>query len=366
MSRNPVILHAAEPSAEPASAPASPDPRRVAVSPETLARAAALLQNDQVCAFPTETVYGLGGNALSTTAIERIYALKGRPKYNPLIVHVADAAAAERLAAAWPEVARRLARRFWPGPLTLVVPRGAAVPAIVSAGLPTLALRVPAHPVALALLQAAGLPLAAPSANRSESVSPTTAAHVLRSLPAVPLVLDGGPCRLGIESTVVDLTTTPPRLLRPGALPLRVLLEELPELVLPATAESLGEAGARPLRDAGDEQAPRPSPGMLSRHYAPRAPLRLLSPQPAAVLEPQILALPAPRGLLTYRPLPELQSHFVHIEQLAEDPQAFAADLYAALHRLDESGVASIAALAPPAGLDFHAITDRLRRAAAP
>lgn len=338
--------------------------RLVAVGPEALLQAAALLQAEQVCAFPTETVYGLGGSALSEAAIERIYALKGRPKYNPLIVHVPNAAAAQRLAAGWPEVAQRLAQRFWPGPLTLVVPRGAAVPAIVSAGLPTMALRVPAHPVALSLLGAAKLPLAAPSANRSESVSPTTAAHVLRSLPEVPLVLDGGPCKLGIESTVVDLTTTPPRLLRSGALPLRTLLMELPDLLLPAAAQSLGD-GAEPASDpAASEKTPRPAPGMMSRHYAPRATLWLVEPAAAASALDLILAMPPPRGLLTYLPLPALAPHVRHVELLADEPPAYAADLYAALHRLDESGVASIAALAPPEDLDWHAIHDRLRRAA--
>lgn len=328
----------------------------VPVSPESLARAAALLQRDEVCAFPTETVYGLGGSALSPAAIERIYALKGRPKYNPLIVHVADAVAAAQLAGGWPAVAQRLTDRFWPGPLTLVVPRGAAVPALVSAGRPTMALRVPAHPVALALLRTARLPLAAPSANRSESVSPTTAAHVLRSLPAVPLILDGGPCPLGIESTVVDLTTAPPRLLRSGALPLRELLALLPDLELPAAAQSLGAESA--------DQTARAAPGMLSRHYAPRAPLWLLGPAPLALTPAQLAALAPPRGLLTYEPLPELAAHFHQVEQLSSDPQAFAADLYAALHRLDDAGVGSIAALTPPPDLDWHAIADRLRRAA--
>jgi L-threonylcarbamoyladenylate synthase len=337
----------------------------VPVSPESLARAASLLQRDEVCAFPTETVYGLGGNALSPAAIERIYALKGRPKYNPLIVHVDDAQAAAQLAGGWPAVAQRLADRFWPGPLTLVVPRGAAVPALVSAGRPTMALRVPAHPVALALLRIARLPLAAPSANRSESVSPTTATHVLRSLPAVPLILDGGPCPLGIESTVVDLTTAPPRLLRSGALPLRALLALLPDLELPAATQSLGVESAESAHSVhAVDQAPRAAPGMLSRHYAPRAPLWLLGSAQTELTPAQLAALPPPRGLWTYTPLPELAAHFHQVEQLASSPQAFAADLYAALHRLDDSGVASIAALTPPPDLDWHAITDRLQRAA--
>lgn len=329
-----------------------PAPQVVAPDAEGLARAAELLRKGDVVAFPTETVYGLGADATRAEAVERIYAQKGRPRHNPLIVHVADAAAAAALASEWSEQAAALASRFWPGPLTLVVPRGPRIPALVSAGLPTVALRVPAHPVALALLQTAGLPLAAPSANRSESISPTTAAHVLASLPAVPLVLDGGPCRLGIESTVVDLVSQPPRLLRPGALPLRELLQVLPDLAMPTT-EPPPEPGAA-----------LPSPGLMARHYAPVAPLTLLDPsEGAAALAERVLALPAPRGLLSYLPLPAVEALCARVELLPAEPAALGADLYAALHRLDDAGVAAIAALRPPASLDYLAIADRLTRA---
>lgn len=336
--------------------PAAPTGPIVPPTPEGLARAAALLRSGEVVAFPTETVYGLGADATRPAAIERIYTLKGRPRNNPLIVHVAEAAAAAGLAGAWSATARELAARFWPGPLTLVVPRGPRLPSLLSAGLPTVGLRVPAHPVALQLLRTVGLPLAAPSANRSESLSPTTAEHVLRSLPGVPLVLDGGPCWLGIESTVIDLCTSPPRLLRPGALPLRSLLSVLPELVLPTLERSLHaeEAGALP------------APGMLARHYAPRARLYLLDADPSddgTRLQQAVQALPEPRGLLTYRPLPGLSALCTHVELLPAEPTALAADLFAALHRLDDAGVASIAALRPPAKLDYLAIADRLERA---
>ncbi|MFO0573987.1 MAG: L-threonylcarbamoyladenylate synthase [Polyangia bacterium] len=341
--------------------PAARPGQVVPATAEGLAAAAALLRAGEVVAFPTETVYGLGADATRASAIERIYALKGRPRHNPLIVHVADAETAAALAGTFSDTARELAARFWPGPLTLVVPRGPRIPSVVSAGLDTVALRVPAHPVALQLLRTVGLPLAAPSANRSESLSPTTAAHVLRSLPAVPLVVDGGPCWLGIESTVVDLVASPPRLLRPGALPLRSLLAVLPQLALPAPERSLGpdptEAEAAP--------SGLPSPGMMARHYAPRAALTLLDDTASeAQLVAQVGALPAPRGLLTYRPLPALAPLCAQVELLPAEPSALAADLYAALHRLDDAGVASIAALRPPAGLDFLAISDRLRRAA--
>jgi L-threonylcarbamoyladenylate synthase len=352
---------AAEPQAEPQAEPRAP--QVVPATAEGLATAAALLRAGEVVAFPTETVYGLGADATRASAIERIYALKGRPRHNPLIVHVADAEAAAALAGAFSDTARELAARFWPGPLTLVVPRGPRIPSVVSAGLDTVALRVPAHPVALQLLRAVGLPLAAPSANRSESLSPTTAGHVLRSLPAVPLVVDGGPCWLGIESTVVDLVSSPPRLLRPGALPLRSLLAVLPQLALPLPERSLGP-GPRPEGAAAPPDA-LPSPGMMARHYAPRAPLTLLDDTAdEAQLVAQVAALPPPRGLLTYRPLPALAPLCAQIELLPAEPIALAADLYAALHRLDDAGVASIAALRPPATLDFLAINDRLKRAA--
>lgn len=320
----------------------------VSVNPQTLAQAAALLSDGQLCAFPTETVYGLGADATNAEAVLRIYQLKGRPSYNPLIVHVPDAQSAQQLVTEWSPQANRLAQRFWPGPLSLVLPRGPHIPDIVSAGLPTVALRVPRHPVALALLQTVRRPLAAPSANRSESLSPTTAQHVQRSLPNVPLILDGGPCLLGIESTVVDLTTQPPRLLRPGALPLRLLLEELPDLQLPSFAIEQ-PTGAHP------------SPGMMTRHYAPSAPLHLIDESQAD----WVASLPEPRGLVTHRQLPSVTPLCQHLELLPSSPEAYAADLYAALHRLDDQQVRSIVVLRPSQDNDWRAILDRLGRAAA-
>lgn len=321
---------------------------------EALRLACALLQDDQVVAFPTETVYGLGGSALSAQAIATIYRVKGRPAYNPLIVHVPDAPSARALCrdgAAFDDRAAALAARFWPGPLTLVLPRSPRVPAVVSAGLATIALRAPAHPVALRLLRACGLPLAAPSANPSERLSPTSAAHVLRGLPDLPLVLDGGPCALGIESTVVDLTTPTPRLLRPGALSLARLRQALPELQVLQVAQQLASA------------APSPSPGMLARHYAPRARVLLVPSQRALeTLDPSALA--APIGLLACAPCPALGAAVSEI--LPSDPPGYAADLFAALHRLDDVGVATIVAVLPPDHEDFAAARDRLRRAATP
>lgn len=325
------------------------------ISDESLALAKELLMREEVVAFPTETVYGLGANAVSTAAVERIYALKGRPRHNPLIVHVADLQSAMQWSSDWPALATTLAKRFWPGPLTLVVPRSPRISPLVSAGLQTVALRVPAHPVALRLLQKTGLPLAAPSANRSMAVSPTTAEHVRRGLPGVPLILDGGPCAVGIESAVVDLTATPPRLLRPGLLDLRSLREVIPSIELAAELDSEGTEA-------------RIAPGMLARHYAPRAQLRLLPAEPALALA-ILRELPPPRGLLSQKGLAEtaqLAAQCLAVETLPTDAPGYAAGLYAALHRLDEQGVASIGVVSLVDG-DFangwHAIRDRLRRA---
>ena len=306
----------------------------VAADAAGLRRAAELLRQESVCAFPTETVYGLGAHAFSAKAVAEVYRLKRRPSWNPLIVHVASTADAEALAHEWPAAARLLAASFWPGPLSLVVERAHHLPA--NGGPATVAVRVPAHPVALALLLECGLPLAAPSANRSEQHLPTTAEHVIRSLPDVPLVLDGGPCRFGIESTVVDVTVSPPRLLRPGALSLRAIREVVGALWLP------GDDGPGPeVR----------SPGLAHRHYAPRAELRLVE-DPGGLAES---ADPGTIGILSHLPA---VAEGAHVEPLSADPLEYAADLYAALHRLDDAGVTTILAQTPPGGDDWLAIHD--------
>ena len=308
---------------------------------EGLRRAVEVLRAESVVAFPTETVYGLGAHAFSRTAVAEIYRLKNRPSWNPLIVHVANVAAARDLTASWPDLADELAARFWPGPLTLVLPRARQL-AGVGADNDTIAIRIPAHEVALRLLEASGLPLAAPSANRSESISPTTAEHVVRSLPDVPLVLDGGPSSWGIESTVLDLTRDVPVLLRPGALALRTLRDV---------------AGAISLPDAGPaDGVARPSPGMSRRHYAPRATVILAKD----VTDVDSSALAGPIGVLTYE-----TADVAGAEILSGDPQEYAADLYAALHRLDDAGVATILVQEPPQTEDWLAVRDRLSRAAA-
>ena len=242
--------------------------------PDVIAHAAARLARGELVAFPTETVYGLGADALDPDAIARIFAAKGRPAWNPVIAHVADADAARALCAEWPAGAQRLADAFWPGPLTLVLPKRAIVPDIATAGLDAVGVRVPAHPVALALLRAFGRPIAAPSANRFTRVSPTTAAHVVTSLgDRVSLVLDGGACDVGIESTVVDLAGATPTLLRPGAVT-RGQLEAV-----------LGQRVDAPEHrvPSGDDPSAVPvagqrAPGMSDRHYAPGADVWLFDP----------------------------------------------------------------------------------------
>jgi L-threonylcarbamoyladenylate synthase len=315
--------------------------RLVRPDAEGLRRAAEILRARSVVAFPTETVYGLGADAFDERAVAEIYRLKNRPAWNPLIVHVADLAAARALAQEWPAAADELAARFWPGPLTLVVRRARHLPGIGAAN-DTVAVRVPAHEVALRLLEAVGLPLAAPSANRSEGISPTTAEHVLRSLPEVPLVLDGGTCSWGIESTVLDVTTATPTLLRPGALGLRVLRDVAGAIALPDAETTDGAA--------------RPSPGMSRRHYAPRARVLLAKD----VGEVDRTGLVGPIAVLTYEGAgPE------GTETLSADPREYAADLYAALHRLDDAGVGTILVQDPPQTEDWLAVRDRLSRAAA-
>lgn len=304
--------------------------------PDAIDRAAECLRRGGLVALPTETVYGLGADARDDRAVARIYAAKGRPGFNPLIVHLPDAARAFAYGQANDE-ARRLADAFWPGPLTMVLPRveAAGLSLLVSAGLPSVALRVPSHPVARDLLVAFGGPVAAPSANPSGRISATTARHVLDHLGGqVDLVLDAGPCAVGLESTVLDLTGPVPTLLRPGGLPVEALEEVL---------------GRKLARAGSDDAAPR-SPGMLTQHYAPRAKVRL-DAQAAGPGEVLLGFGGTPGATLDLSPTGDL------VEA--------AANLFAHLHRLDAAGAATIAvAPIPESGLGL-AINDRLRRAAA-
>lgn len=236
--------------------------------PAAIQHAAAILQSGGLVAFPTETVYGLGANALDPAAVAKIFAAKGRPSEDPLIVHLASANDLPRVARDIPPLVNALAAAFWPGPLTLILPRQPVIPHAVTAGLETVAVRVPGHPVALALIAAAGVPVAAPSANRFGHTSPTTAAHVLHDLAGrVDVVLDGGPTTLGVESTVLDLSTTPARILRPGG----VTREQLEALLGPVAVQTKHEK----------HEAGLPAPGLLEKHYAPRAALWLFSGEAA-------------------------------------------------------------------------------------
>lgn len=329
-----------------------------------LAEAAAVLRRGGLVAFPTETVYGLGAHALDAAAVARIFAAKGRPATNPVIVHVADAAAARTLAADWPDTAERLAAAFWPGPLTLVVRKANVVPSIVTAGGTTAGLRVPAHPVALALLREARLPVAAPSANRSNRVSPTTAQHVLDELAGrLDLVLDGGPADVGLESTVVDLTGAEPVVLRPGCL----------------TAEQLAACAGCRVRyreaEAASGVGPERSPGRIPRHYAPAVPLELVAaaswPRVMELLNQGetvgwVLALEQPPALaeLDDGLARAIASGRLIIEALGAKAPSYARQLYAALHRLGQSPARRIVVERPPDGEQWRAVHDRLSRAA--
>jgi L-threonylcarbamoyladenylate synthase len=312
---------------------------------EAVARAAEVLRGGGLVAFPTETVYGLGANALDAAAVARIFAAKGRPSNNPLIVHIAGPEDAMQVAAAWSQAAAQLASRFWPGPLTLVLPRNTHVPDVVTAGGPTVAVRAPAHPVAQALLKAAGIPVAAPSANRSSGLSPTRAEHVLHDLDGrIDMILDGGPCPGGIESTVLDVTATPPRLLRPGL----VSLAELETIVGPVR---FGAASA---------QGALPSPGMLSRHYAPRTPLECVEENGRARVE-ELCRQGLRVGWVTRTAASSLPEVLQRV--LPPDPAGYAAGLYAMLHELDAAGLDRIVVDLPPNTPEWLAARDRLRRA---
>jgi L-threonylcarbamoyladenylate synthase len=318
-----------------------------------IARAAAVLCGGGLVAFPTETVYGLGANALDAAAVARIFAAKGRPPNNPLIVHVPDVVSVPHVAATWPEAAGKLAERFWPGPLTLVLPKRGEVPDAVTAGRPTVAVRVPSNPVALTLLCAAAVPVAAPSANRSSELSPTRAEHVLHGLDGrIDLILDGGPTTGGIESTVVDVTCSPPRLLRPG-------------LIGPAELEAvIGALDRGAAVNAETDVAPA-SPGMLPRHYAPRT--KLYCEEESARGRAERMALQGYRiGWIPFSSPINLGPPGVLGVEMPSDPAGYSARLYEVLHELDGKGLNAIVVEMPPADDAWLAIRDRLQRAATP
>jgi L-threonylcarbamoyladenylate synthase len=295
----------------------------------SIREAAARIRSGGIVAFPTETVYGLGANALDPAAIAKVFELKGRPSTSPLIVHVASIEMARELAAEWPALADELARRWWPGPLTLVLPKKPCVPDIVTAGLPTVGIRMPSHPLALELIREAGVPVAAPSANKFTGLSPTTSDHVRAAFGDSVDIVEGGPSQVGIESTVVAVEGDKLKLLRPGMIC-------FPDL-------ELAEAHAG---------AAHPAPGMHARHYSPRTPLRLVS---------SCDELPGREGAYLWR---ESNGFAARSIRMPADPESYAARLYSILHELDAEKWPWIAVELPPDTPEWAAIRDRLRRAA--
>lgn len=300
---------------------------------EALNRAARILRDGGVVVMPTETVYGLACSALNPEAVRRVYEIKGRPSANPLIVHISEFAQLKLVADSWPKEAETLAKRFWPGPLTLVLPKKERVPAETTGGLDTVAVRVPDHPIALELIRRTGLPLAAPSANLFMGLSPTRAKDIDEAiLVDVEMVLDGGPCQVGVESTVLDLSEEHPRILRPGGVS-RADIQA-------ALGRQLGELPPPHLRK---------SPGMHPRHYAPRAKVMLVKKVDEEAA-----------GLTLISPVNELQI------QMPLDARAYAALLYSGLRRLDVLGADVIQVQVPPSSPEWEAVLDRLQKASHP
>ena len=329
--------------------------------PEYIAEAAALLQKGELVVFPTETVYGLGANALVPQAAERIFTAKGRPLNDPLIVHIADEAELEMLVTHVPETAQQLVRAFWPGPLTLVMPAGPRVPKLITAGLPNVAIRMPNHPVARTLIQAAGIPVAAPSANRFMHVSPTTAQHVYADLQGrVPLILDGGPTTVGVESTVLDVSTEVPIILRPGGVSLETLRTVVPAVQPPRTSNN-----------SEQKNSASASPGQMLIHYSPSIPTYLIEGTPAEIRTLMLakIAEAQQRGervglLVADADIPTFKDCEVEIYGLGSSLEEIATRLYAGLRTLEETQIDVIYCRSfTRRGLGL-AIQDRLQKAA--
>ena len=307
--------------------------------PLALRRAVALLQAGELVAFATETVYGLGADATNVEAVAKIFEVKGRPQSNPLIVHVLDAEMAKGCATGWDARCDALAAAFWPGPLTLVLARHASIPAIVTAGGPTVAVRAPSHVVARALLAHFEGPLAAPSANRSSAISPTRAAHVVAELgDRIALVLDGGPCTVGLESTVLDMTGETPLVLRPGAV----------------TRSAIAEVLGAPVDRAGRPRGVARSPGLASRHYAPARPMRTFQRGDALGA-----------GAILYLDRGPPEPEWAVSRALPADPEGYGRTLYEALRWADAQPVDQIWVELPPVDEAWDAVHDRIQRACA-
>jgi L-threonylcarbamoyladenylate synthase len=316
-------------------------------------QAAELLRAGGIIALPTETVYGLAANALDSKAVSKIFKVKGRPANNPIIVHVANIEMAKRCVVKWPTIADKLAKSFWPGPLTLVLPRANEIPDIVTAGGATVGIRWPSHPFIQAVIRECGFPLAAPSANLSSRVSPTNAGHVRKQLGGkIPLIVDGGQSQVGIESTVLDLTVSPPRILRPGM----IHVKSLAAVCGPIQNSKLKTKNLA-LR----------SPGLLEKHYSPKAKLLVLNWRDDADLRSQLSTFnfhPSTCFIIAHTHLPSAEG-FMLVSVIPHDAEAFARAIYAELHRCDEMGAKLIVVEAPPVAPEWSGIADRLRRAAA-
>lgn len=323
--------------------------------PNAVRDAAAILRRGGLLGIPTETVYGLGADALNEDAVSRIFLAKGRPQDNPLIIHVPDASWLERYCRDVPPAAYRLAERFWPGPLTMILPRRDIVPLQTTGGLETVGVRCPNHPVTLVIIEAAGVPIAAPSGNTSGRPSPTTAAHMIEDMDGrIDGIVDGGPCTVGVESTIIDLTVTPPRLLRPGGLPLESLRQVLGEVAVDKAVTGLLAAGERPR-----------APGMKYRHYAPHAPVTVVTGEPERSARRIQGLLSDTAGVICfdeYAPL--FPGHIIHKLGPAADKSAQARHVFDALRTFDGTDVTEIFAQCPDDGGLGLAVANRLKKAA--
>lgn len=323
--------------------------------PNAVRDAAAILRRGGLLGIPTETVYGLGADALNEDAVSCIFLAKGRPQDNPLIIHVPDASWLESYCRDVPPAAYQLAERFWPGPLTMILPRRDIVPLQTTGGLETVGVRCPNHPVTLAIIEAAGVPIAAPSGNTSGRPSPTTAAHMIEDMDGkIDGIVDGGPCTVGVESTIIDLTVTPPRLLRPGGLPLESLRQVLGEVAVDKAVTGLLAAGERPR-----------APGMKYRHYAPHAPVTVVTGEPERSARRIQGLLSDTAGVICfdeYAPL--FPGHIIHKLGPAADKSAQARHVFDALRTFDGTDVTEIFAQCPDDGGLGLAVANRLKKAA--
>lgn len=327
----------------------------LAADPKSVAEAGRLLAAGQVVGIPTETVYGLGANALDGAAVRQIFAAKGRPADNPLIVHISDFEQIYGLVAKVPAHAKRLAEACWPGPLTIILPRAACIPNEVSAGLDTVGIRLPAHPVARAVIRAAGIPVAAPSANTSGRPSTTTAAHVMADMAGkIAAVVDGGPCAVGVESTVVSLAGERPRLLRPGG----ISLEQLEAVLGPVEVD-------RAIREKIGDDVRVSAPGMKYRHYAPQAPVTAVCGDPARGAAYIVSHLRENAGVICFDEYAnDFAGHIVHTIGRSDDLGAQARAIFDALRAFDDTDVTEIWAQCPDdRGLGL-AVANRLKKAA--